>query len=367
MTVVDVYRSLQEHLHKMPVGFPATQTGVELNLLKAIFTPEQAKLAIHLGYKHKTVKQIFAAATGEVDSPEQLELVLDEIVSKGGITRRKRDGNKEYALLPLLLWGMYEHQLKRLSPDFLMNLGQYLQQEFGYEIAASPLPKMRVIPIEESVEAKHSVATYDELQQLIEQAGEHIAIQDCICRKVADLQGNACDATERREVCMSFGDMADLYSKEGWGRKISKQEALDIARKNEEDGLVLMPGNAQEAAFMCACCGDCCGMLSMMKNFPRPADVVASNYYAQVVAELCSGCETCVQRCPLDAISMEGTLAVIDLARCIGCGVCVPSCSEKSLHLVKKDREAVPPETLERYYDTIMAGKSSARSNQQSV
>ena len=100
-----------------------------------------------------------------------------------------------------------------------------------------------------------------------------------MCRKVNDLQGKHCQATERREVCMSLGDLADLYVEEGWGRRISPQEALEIARRNEEEGLVLMPGNQQEATFMCACCSDCCSMLGMMKFVPRPADVVASNYF----------------------------------------------------------------------------------------
>lgn len=360
-TETEFYRALQKHLNKMPVGFPPTNSGVEINLLKAIFTPEQAKISTHLSYKHKTADQIFKSLEGEVSSPGELGSILDEIVSKGGITRRDRGGEKQYALLPLLLWGMYEHQLKRISPDFLMNLGQYLQNEFGFELASSSLPKVRVIPIEESVEAKHSVATYDELQKLIAQAGEHITIQECICRKVADLQGKACQATERREVCMSFGDMADLYSEEGWGRKITQKEALQIARKNEEEGLVLMPGNEQEAAFMCACCGDCCGMLSMMKNFPRPADIVASNYFAQVNTELCEGCETCVKRCPMDAITVEDEHASIDLARCIGCGVCVPSCSHNAIHLVKMDQKTIPPENVESYYDTLMAEKKSSQ------
>ena len=57
-----------------------------------------------------------------------------------------------------------------------MDLGQYIQGEFGYELASSNLPKMRVIPIEESVEAEHCIATYDELRHLIERAGEHISI-----------------------------------------------------------------------------------------------------------------------------------------------------------------------------------------------
>jgi electron transport complex protein RnfB len=355
----DVYRRLQEHMDKMPVGYPATKSGVEIDLLKAIFTPQEASIATHLDYKHKMVDQVFETARGEVGSKEELERILDETVAKGGITRRERDNKRQYAVLPLLLWGMYERQLKRLSPEFLDDVGQYMMGEFGLELATSTLPKMRVIPIEESVRAEHHIATYDELHHLIEQAGDHIAIQECICRKIADLQGKHCQATTRREVCMSLGDLADLYIEEGWGRRISQKEALEIARKNEEEGLVLMPGNEQEAAFMCACCGDCCGTLSMMKNVPKPADVVASNYYAQVNAELCTGCSTCAERCPTEAVKVQDAGASVDLARCIGCGLCVPTCPENAMFLVKKAKEVVPPETEEDLYDSVMAQKST--------
>jgi NAD-dependent dihydropyrimidine dehydrogenase PreA subunit len=353
----DAYRQLQEHLDRMPIGYPATESGVEINLLKTIFTPQEAMIATHLDYKHKTVARIFETAQVEVSSEEELTRILDGIVAKGGITRRVRDNQRQYALLPLLLWGMYEHQLKRLTPDFLMNFGQYLQSEFGYELASSNVPKMRVIPIEESVEAEHHIATYDELHHLIERAGDSIGIQECMCRKVMDLQGKPCQATERREVCMSFGDLAELYIEEGWGRRISQEEAYAFARQNEQEGLVLMPGNEQEAAFMCACCGDCCWMLSMIRNFPRPADVVASNYYAQVNTELCKGTGTCVGRCPMGAVSLSDSVSSVDLARCIGCGLCVPTCPENALSLVRKAQEIVPPVTEQDLFEQILAGK----------
>lgn len=357
----DAYRSLQKHLNKMPVGFPSTKTGVEINLLKAIFTPEQAQVATNLDYKPKTVDQIFEKAKGEVSSIEELKRMLDEIVSKGGISRKEKDGQDQYFIPPPILWGIYEYQLKRLSPDFLMDFGQYMQGEFGLELATSTLPKTRVIPIEKSIKVEHQIATYDELRHLIKQAGEHITIQDCVCRKVSDMQGNSCQATDRREVCMSLGYIADLYAKEGWGRKISQEEALEIARKNEEEGLVLMPGNAKETTFICACCGDCCGMLSMMKNLPKPAEVVGSNFYAQVDTKLCKGCETCVARCPIDAVQVKDKISTVDLARCIGCGLCVPTCTENAISLVRKEKETVPPKTEEDLYDSVLAYKQTLK------
>jgi ferredoxin len=156
---------------------------------------------------------------------------------------------------------------------------------------------------------------------------------------------------------MSLGDLADLYIEEGWGRGISQKEALEIARKNEEEGLVLMPGNQQEATFMCACCTDCCAVQDMLRQVPRPADVVASNYYAQVNADLCTQCATCVDRCPTKAVKVKDAIVSVDLARCIGCGLCVPTCTENAMLLVKKAQEIVPPVTEEQFYESLMAPK----------
>jgi Pyruvate/2-oxoacid:ferredoxin oxidoreductase delta subunit len=355
----DAYRKLQKHLDKMPIGYPATESGVEINLLKTMFTPREAEIATRLHYKYKAVGEIYELAKSEVSSKEELTNILDGIVAKGGITRRVRENKKQYAVLPLVLWGMYEHQLKRLSPGFLMGFGQYLQGEFGLELASSTVPKMRVIPIEESIQAEQAIATYDELHHLIERAGDQIAIQECMCRKVADLQGKPCQSTERREVCMSFGDLAELYIAEGWGRRINQKEAFAFARQNEDEGLVLMPGNEQEAAFMCACCSDCCGMLSILRWAPRPADAVASNYYAYVNPELCKGSKVCVQRCPTQAIRTDDGVSSVDLARCIGCGLCVPTCPEKAILLETKAQEMVPPETQEDLFDRILAAKAT--------
>jgi len=352
------YRSLQKHLNKMPVGFPSTKSGVEISLLMSIFTPEQAAISTHLHYKHRSIDEIFETAGELVDSKEDLKRILDDTVSNGGIFRRKRDGEDQYALLPFLLWGMYEHQLKRMNQEFLDDCGEYLMGDFGLEMATSTLPKMRVVPVEKSIEVEHHVATYDEVHHLIEQAGEHIAVQECFCRKVKDMQDNACDATDRREVCMSLGDLADLYVEEGWARRIDQDEALDITRKNEEDGLVLMPGNEQEPNFICACCSDCCGMLGLMKSFPKPAEVVGSNYYAEVNQELCKACGTCSSRCPIDAVSINGS-STINLKRCIGCGLCIPTCTEKAMSLIAKEKEVLPPKTQADHLDYIYAKRTS--------
>ena len=149
-----------------------------------------------------------------------------------------------------------------------------------------------------------------------------------------------------------------------WGRTINAREALDIAAKSEEEGLVLQPANEMEPQFICSCCGDCCGILSMIKAMPKPAEAVACNYYAQVDPLLCLACGTCEERCQMEAIKLEGTVAAVDGDRCIGCGVCVPTCAAGSIHLVKKKSESVPPKDFESLYQAILDRKKNAAAAQ---
>jgi ferredoxin len=158
---------------------------------------------------------------------------------------------------------------------------------------------------------------------------------------------------------MALVELASHLIRAGRGRPVTKEEALDISRQNEEEGLILQPSNAQKPEFICACCGCCCGMLRLQKMLPRPVDFWASNYHASVDAAACTGCETCVERCQVDAVSIDKKrgVSVVNLARCIGCGNCIASCPSSAVSLVKKEKECAPPQTREELYELVMAHK----------
>jgi len=54
---------------------------------------------------------------------------------------------------------------------------------------------------------------------------------------------------------------------------------------------------------------------------------------AKVDNEKCTGCETCVDECPSDAISMAEEKAVIDAETCIDCGACVDVCPVEAISM----------------------------------
>lgn len=132
-----------------------------------------------------------------------------------------------------------------------------------------------------------------------------------------------------------------------------------ILRKNEENGLVLQPTNAQGPDFICSCCGCCCGILQLHKAVPNPVDHWATNFYASVDTELCTGCGTCVESCQLDAMTLdeEEEISMVDLTRCLGCGNCVVACPDEAIELMKKEPEIIPPQTGEDMFEVIMTNK----------
>jgi ferredoxin len=152
-----------------------------------------------------------------------------------------------------------------------------------------------------------------------------------------------------------------MWVEEKRARFIANGEALDILRKAQEDGLVLEMINAQKPAGLCTCCGDCCGYLTNVKKFTRPAEFLPSNYYAKVDAELCTGCETCVNTCPMDARTVKDNVSEVDLERCIGCGVCVPACTTGATKLVKREKASTPPPDINTMYMQILNNKSQMK------
>lgn len=354
---LDVYRELQKHLDKMPVGYPATESGVEIRILKHLFSTEQAELALYLKYQPLPLEKIYRKAKKLGINIEELEKKLDDMYDKGLINYGKSDGEKFYANAPLAI-GMYEYQLNSLTKDFVKDIYQYFEEAFIAEYNRSGIPQLRTIPIEQSLTPEQTVSTYDGLRTIIENIGEPIAVAECICRKAKDLISDPCKKTNLREICFTFRRAAESYIEQGFAKKISKEEALILLEKAEEDGLVLQPGNSMRPMCLCCCCDCCCELLVSQNRLSEPAQFFATNYVAEVDEELCIGCGTCEERCNMDAVHVEDAIAHVDKKRCIGCGACVPTCTSEAIKLYKKEDGIIPPKNTAATYRGIMDKKA---------
>ncbi len=354
-----VYIKLQRHLDNQAVGFPATKSGSEINILKHIFTPAEADIATCLTFKFESFETIFKRAEHLVGTPEKLEEILDCIEKKGGLELKIKADKKLYCNAPLVV-GMYEYQIGKLTPEFIKDFNTYTSdKKFGIEFLSTELPQMRTIPIAESIQPQHNISTVDEVAALLQKAEAPFAIFACICRQKKSLAGKPCQVTDREETCFAAGDMAQAVLRQNIGREITRDEAISILEQNQKQGLVLQPSNTEKAEFICSCCGCCCGMLGIQQTLPKPLDFWVSNFYAAVDRDTCEGCSACVKRCQVGAVSVSQKKqpAVVDRDRCIGCGVCVPACPTQSINLVKKPAEVRPPRTREELHEIIVAGK----------
>lgn len=354
-----VYTRLQKHLNSQAVGFPSIKSGAEIKILKHIFTPAEAKIALALNYRFESLETIYSRVGHLAESPEALEKKLDNILKKGGIEFKIKNGKKHYCTAPLVV-GMYEFQLDRLTPEFIQDFNTYTSNvKFGIEYLSTDLPQMRTIPVAKSIQPRHEVNTFDEVTTFLQQADGPFVIIECICRKKKSLAGETCKVTHRKETCLGIGDMARMLLASNTGREIDRQEALSIIGQNQNDGLVLQPSNSRTAEFICSCCGCCCGILGIHKKLPKPLEFWSSNFQAVVDAGACTGCGICQKACQVGAVSVpeKGGLAVVNTDRCFGCGLCVPKCPTQAVSLLKNAVEVMPPQSREELFDIIMQKK----------
>jgi Pyruvate/2-oxoacid:ferredoxin oxidoreductase delta subunit len=354
-----LYRALQVHLDKTPMGFPPAESGADIRLLKHLFTPEEARIATYLTYSTYAVDDldtIYRRMEPTDTSIEALEEVLDGMASKGLLYFKSEGGKKFYNNANWVV-GIYEYQVDRLSKEFLQAVGEYNTEAFGKSFFSAKPTQLRVIPIQKSITPESPVAQYDDIRTLVESAeGPFVAI-NCICRQSHALRGDPCKVTEREETCLGIGPFAKMYLSLGWGREISKEELIEIINQNEQEGLVLQPSNSEKIEFICSCCGCCCGLLRGKGATPKPIEFFTTNFYSQVDHDLCSQCGTCVDLCQMKALSFQDDLLMVNLDRCIGCGVCVANCPEEAITLLKRKEESIPPETMDETYASIESNR----------
>ncbi len=360
---------LQQHLDNQAVGFPATRRRHEVRLLKLLFKPGQAKMALNLSFRYDNLTTILdriREAANTSITREELEQFLDQMERDRLIMRRMRNNEKQYALVPLVV-GLYEFQCDRLTTDFIAAMDGYTSKlKYGLSFIGTEHSQMRTIPVEQSITPEHHVMSYDDLKSIILNSRGPFVVVPCICKSKYRLLGNPCKVTKRLEVCLAMEDVAQMCIDGGVGRKISKEETLELERQNEEDGLVLQPQNAQEPQFICACCGDCCGILHTMQDIRRPTDFFQSDFYSTVDPSLCKGCGLCVKRCQVNAVKLVDVpgdtakkIATVNLTRCIGCGLCVVKCAKKAITLRKKDNPLSIPKTEDELFAEIKRKRKS--------
>lgn len=348
----DVYERLRKFLDAMPGGFPATDAGIEIKILKKLYSPDEAELTMKLKEEPEPVSEI-ANRIGMEEG--ELAEKLEDMAQKGLIFRIREGGRPLYRAFQFLI-GIYEFQLKNLDAEFSQLFEAYLPY-YGMAMAGVKTGQLRRIPLGSAVKATRGVAPYNDVRELIKDK-DFISVQQCICRKEQGLLGHECSYPQ--EVCIGFGNFARFYVDNGMGRRIDLEETLKILELAEEKGLVLSPNNAQNIDAICCCCSCCCPGLRFAKMLPRPLDMVKTYYVSKIDPELCTACGVCGERCPMDAIRMDGDASEIIDGRCIGCGVCIPTCPGEAISLMARPGMEAPPVDFDETFRRMKAERGLA-------
>lgn len=313
----------------------AAESRTIARIFQMLADPDEARLLIAAS-PPATLEQL-AERTGFPEN--RVREMVKPLFQKGLLFWAEREGVRKYYRVRHVPQLHDATAVAFDAPQELLDLWRdYTDQEwtdYAKKIEAFvPQAPIRVIPVNVTMEAASRILAFDDVRKVVEGA-KALAVTRCTCRVIA----RRCEHPV--EVCIQVNRAADYAVQRGTGRAITRGEALEILRRCEEEGLVHVVDNRRDVDHViCNCCECCCmnwpPVRAGVKRF-----VVPSRFAARVEVDLCSGCETCVERCYFDAIGMEGQgdTALVDPEKCMGCGLCAVTCPTGAISL-----EEVRPE-----------------------
>lgn len=280
----------------------------EYKILEPVVTEEMAEAALCLGLREpKSAEEIAALCGKPVDLTEKL---LWELAVAGACFVNKIDGVDKY-WHDIWVPGHMEMMVNNKE-----NVKKYPQiakafDEYGKlrgPVAAGIIPvgagPMRVIPIEQSIQGETRRASYEEVSKYLNE-NTIFSVSDCSCRTSREAMGEGCGHL-KEDMCIQMGHAAEYYIRTGRGREITREEAFEIIKRAEENGLMHSIPNTDgpgKTHAICNCCGCSCFAMRLAEMYVNP-DMVRSNYVSQVDKDKCVACGECVENCPTNALRL---------------------------------------------------------------
>ncbi len=322
-------------------------------LVQHVFTEEEAAVARHLGtLVGRTARQVARAEGRPVEEVERLLAGL--AFGKRAIGALGSGPQRRFHLLPVMP-GMFELILVGQSPQALSPwhrrfvelfealyesgyMGQYQQGQ------SRPVPAVRVLPVGRSIEAHPMALPAAHLESVLEDF-DTFGVGHCQCRLATRVLGKGCGRP--LENCTAMGVWAEMGIAQGWLRRVSRKEVLEIKRHAESQGLVNWVINVESARgqVSCSCCGCCCHTFRLVTQFSAPGVVAPPRFMPRVDPARCQYCGRCAAACPVQAIAVDHHARRYEhqAARCIGCGLCAVACQQHRAIAMEPVPEPRPP------------------------
>ncbi len=282
--------------------------------LAGVLSDEEAELALKLGVrKPKTLPEIVKLSGLE---EKKCEALLEEMSRKGLLEYNWENAahEKQY-VLPMYVPGCAEFfnmnaKILESNPE----MGTFFEH-----MSRLPLEKitpfvpeggagigMHVIPVEKAIEMENESVDLEHISYWLSKYEGKYAASPCSCRRSRLTHNEGC-ADDPEGWCIAIGDMADyVVETQKDGRYITKEEALDIFKKAEENGFVHQITNidGKDKIFaICNCNVNVCYALRTSQLFNTP-NMSRSAYVAKVEKQNCVACGKCVEACPAGAVKL---------------------------------------------------------------
>ena len=369
-----VHLSMQERFKKAAgvvckqgmVQFPVSETAIAI--IVAVVGENEEELDLICAFDEKPSQTAAQLVESSGFSEEKIDLLATSLAKKGLIFNQpSSSGVMIYRLLPLMLVGLMEYkfmveligsreekELARLFETLLDELKDLTQDNYetlaplfnSAPAADRTVPNkltedgkpVRILPVKQSLDNTEEFVLPSQSVEEIIAKFDDIAVGYCFCRQRRSLLGDDCDTQAPTLNCFTFGKSARHTAAQGFAKKVTKAEALKIMTEAAQAGLIhkaFHPGSRETSpeTSICNCCKDCCDTLGLWRSGTLP--MINSTYHLAVIdPKSCSGCGTCVEWCPTDAIALnEDGLAQREESACLGCGVCSRFCPEEAISL----------------------------------
>ncbi len=280
----------------------------EYKILEPILTEEMAEVTLCLALREpKSAAEVAKLCDRSV---EETEALLWQSAVAGTAFVNEKDGVDKYWLD---VWVPGHMEMIVNNKELIQKFPQLgaAFDEFGKKkgpLAAGNIPvgsgPMRVIPIETSIDGDTKTVSYEEVSKYLND-NDTFSISDCACRTSREAMGEGCGHL-KEEMCIQMGHAAEYYVRTGRGRKITRDEAYEVIKKAEANGLMHsipnLDGSGKTHAI-CNCCGCGCFALRLAEMWQNP-DMVRSNYIVKIDREKCVACGECVEACPTNALKL---------------------------------------------------------------
>ncbi len=358
MIEIDHYEQVRQNLVLGPINAPKHKKIIKL--MQVFWNEEEIKILSYFGKVGKWISpKELEEKTGIPKN--KIKQILARSVKVGTLAKK----GARYSLIPLLpgIFEKYfivrkdteENQIKaaRFYRDIMKEISPAEAVERSAQVFRPLLPyeaKEKLIEINESLDVKSQALPYELVKQLIDD-NEDFAVIPCQCRLIGELTGEPCECAPAEMGCFLVGMAAQMVPNMcDDARILTKEEAIQFLKDTEKAGLVhnATHGSEELGMFICNCCSCHCGAL-------YPARLVhvkgahKSNYAPKINMELCVKCETCMKKCPSEAIyhrwpiesDSSDELIGVREELCIGCGICAANCPKDAIKMVKV-RDVVP-------------------------